>query len=152
MASLSSLTLDQFNQQVLACQDEAFMLAISLVGEERLACQIVQEVILKVYTNGGSRTQPIDRQVLQGVILSCRRANRSPFGEAIAIPGWKQLKRGEREVLLLVDVLGKSYQDAASILNTSWQEIVQNVAKGRLRLARRIHAKIGSREKGILSG
>lgn len=152
MTSTSSLTLDQFNQHILACQDEAFTLAVSLVGDELLACQIMQEVILKVYTNGGSGAQPIDRLVLHEVILSCRLANRSQFGEAMTLPGWKQLKLGEQEVLLLVDVLGKSYQDAAFILNNSWREIVQNVATGRLRLARSIHAKIVPREKEILSG
>ncbi len=147
MASTSSLTLDQFNQQILACQDEAFTLTVSLVGDELLACQIMQEVILKVYTNGGSGAQPIDRLVLHEVILSCRLANRSQFGEAMTLPGWKQLKRGEQEVLLLVDGLGKSYQDAAFILNRSLREIARIMALGRRGLARSTYTEIALIEK-----
>jgi len=151
MNSPISLMLEQFNQQVLACQDDAFTLAIFLVGDEELACQIVQEVIMKVYTDGKSGPQPIDLQVLQGVISSCRRVNRSPFSEVITIPGWEQLDRCEQEALLLVDVFGKTYLDAALILSNSWQEICQNVAMGRRSLARSMPTKIVPCEKEILS-
>ena len=58
MALSISLTLDQFNQQVLTCQDEAFTLAVSLAADKKLACKIVQEVILKVYANDGKRNSP----------------------------------------------------------------------------------------------
>lgn len=143
----SSLTFDSFNQQILVCQDEAFTMAIYLVGDEELACQIVQEAVLRVY-NDGNGTQPIDWQMLQEVIFSCRRAIRSLFGETIAIPGWEQLKCHEREALLLVDVLGKSYQDAAFILNSSRDEITQNVASGRRHLTRSIHPEMAPCVKG----
>jgi DNA-directed RNA polymerase specialized sigma24 family protein len=58
------------------------------------------------------------------------------------MPGWEQLKRHQKEILLLVDVLGKTYDEAALILNISWQEIAQNLAMGRRILARSIHAEI----------
>lgn len=151
MNSPISLTLEQFNQQVLACQDDVFTLAIALVGEEELACQIVQEVIQKVFISGRSGSQPIELQVLQGIVFSCRRATHSPFCESITMPGWKQLTRRQKEILLLIDVLGKTYQDAAFILSNSRQEIVQNLAMGRRNLARSMPVKIVPREKEVLS-
>jgi DNA-directed RNA polymerase specialized sigma24 family protein len=151
MNSPISLTLEQFNQQVLACQDDAFTLAIALVGEEELACQIVQEVIRKVYISGRSESQSIDLQVLRGVVFSCRRATHSPFRESITMPGWKQLKRHQKELLLLVDVLGKTYDETALILNISWQETIQNLARGRHMLTISMHAEIVPCVKEILS-
>lgn len=136
------LTLEQFNQQVLDCQDDAFTLAIAMVGDEQLACQIVQDVIFQVYFDQGNGTHPIYRYVLQGVILSCRRVNPDWYTETIGIPGWKLLERQDQEVLLLVDMLGKTYQDAAFILDSSCQEIVQYVAMSRLNLTRGNHAEI----------
>jgi hypothetical protein len=108
MTSPISLTLDQFNQRVTDCQDDSFTLAIALVGDEELACQMVQEVVQNVYANGGGRTQPIDLQVLQGVVLSCRRAIHSPFSEAITMPGWEQLKCHQKEIGSLP--VSRSYQ------------------------------------------
>ena len=53
MLPLIPLSLDQFNQQVLACQDEAFTLAFSILGDEGLACEVVQKAFLQVYANRG---------------------------------------------------------------------------------------------------
>ena len=50
MLPLPSLSLDRFNQQILACQDDAFILAVSILGNEAAACEMVQKIILRVYT------------------------------------------------------------------------------------------------------
>lgn len=131
-----TLTLKQFNQQVLACQDDAFTLAIALVGDEELACQIVEEAIWKVYMNGRKSTQPMHLQVLKEVILYCRRFNHPQNLDVVSIQGWEGLNHHYREVLLLVDVLRRTYQDAAFILDTTEHEINYTVAIARRILAR----------------
>lgn len=141
MALNTTFALEKFNQQVMACQDEAFTLAISLVGSERLACQIIQEVIQKISTNETNTKHPVDMQVLRGVIFFTRQTNLSYSGEAVAIPGWNLLECQQKEVLLLVDVLGKTYQEAAYIVNSSCEELVKAIAMGRRSLALSLHAE-----------
>jgi hypothetical protein len=41
MSPFTSTLLDRFNQQVLACQDEAFTLALFLLGDETAVCEVV---------------------------------------------------------------------------------------------------------------
>lgn len=134
--------LEAFNNLVLACQDEAFTLACSILGDEGLACEVVQAVFLRVYTRRGDGGHPIPVQVLQGVIGMCRRTK--PFkadAGAEIIPGWHQLECGEQEALLLVDLLGKSYQHTALVLDKSEHEVATTVALGRYKLTRSFHSE-----------
>jgi hypothetical protein len=97
---------------------------------------VVQEVILCLYAKGVNGTHPIALQVLQGVVLSCRQAKTAKASAAgETIPGWHQLERCEQEVLLLVDVLRKTYQDAALVLNSSERDVARSVAYGRCKLS-----------------
>jgi DNA-directed RNA polymerase specialized sigma24 family protein len=50
--------------------------------------------------------------------------------------GWNQLEHSEQEALLLVDVLQKSYQNVAIILNNSESDVARVVARGRYKLIR----------------
>lgn len=135
MISLVPQSLDQFNQQVLACQDEAFTLAISLLGDEGLACKVVQESILQVYGSYGNDENSIPAMVLQGVILSCRQVSASRWSGAEEwVPGWNQLERCEQEAVLLVDRLGKTYPAAALILKCSEWDVARHIARGRCKL------------------
>jgi DNA-directed RNA polymerase specialized sigma24 family protein len=129
--------LEAFNGLVLACQDEAFALACSILGDEGLACEVVQAVFLQVYTRRGDGGHPIPVPVLRGVIGMCRRARPSKaYAGVELIPGWHLLECGEQEALLLVDRLGKSYQQAALVLDTSEHEVAATVAMGRVKLTR----------------
>jgi len=131
------MSLDQFNQQVLACQDEAFTLAFSILGDEGLACELVQTAILRVYANRENDDNNISVKILQEVILMCRSAKPSKAHSAVEeIPGWELLDCCEQEALLLVDVLQESYQNAARILNNSESDIARVVAQGRYKLIR----------------
>jgi len=104
MKSPISLTLEQFNQQVLDCQDDAFTLAIALVGDEQLACQIVEEAIWKVYMNGRKSAQPIHLQVLKEVILSCRRFNHPQDLDFVSIQGWEEFRKLRQVMGVMEDV------------------------------------------------
>ena len=129
--------LEAFNGLVLACQDEAFTLACSILGDEGLACEVVQAVFLRVYTQRGDSGHPIPVQVLHGVIGMCRRARPSKaYAGVELIQGWHQLEFGEQEALLLVDVLGKSYEQTALVLDQPKHEVAAIVALGRYKLTR----------------
>ena len=129
--------LEAFNGLVLACQDEAFALACSILGDEGLACEVVQAVFLRVYTRRGDGGHPIPVKVLQGVIGMCRRARPSKADAGVElIPGWHLLECAEQEALLLVDWLGKSYPHAALVLDKSEHEVAATVASGRYKLIR----------------
>lgn len=97
---------------------------------------------MQIFMDQGNASHPMNQQALKEVVSLSRQANRSQFGDAITIPGWKQLECCEQEALLLVDVLGKQYLEAAFVLNCSWHELVQNVAIGRRSLARNIHSEM----------
>src|SRR5450756_2738201 len=132
MASIAPLPLDQFNQQVLACQEEAFTLAFSLLEDDALACEVLQEVILRVYSGWRDDACNIVVKVLHGVIGMCRQAKPSKIPDATEwICGWNQLERCEQEALLLVDWLGKTYQQTALVLDRSEGDVALTVAHGR---------------------
>ena len=129
--------LQGFNNLVLACQDEAFTLACSILGDEGLACEVVQAVFVQVYIRRGAGDHPIPVQVLQGVIGMCRRARPSKAHAGVElIPGWHLLECAEQEALLLVDLLGKSYPQTALVLDKSEHEVAATVALGRYKLTR----------------
>lgn len=134
--SASHLSLDSFNCQILACQDEAYALANCLVQDEQAACALLQEVVLMVYAGWRGRIDDLGIRVLRGVIRQARRQ----AGINGASPddwqpqGWQQLECCEQETLLLVDVLGKSYREAACIIGRSEREVARLIAKGRRRL------------------
>ena len=134
--------LQAFNGLVLACQDEAFTLAYSILGDEGLACEVVQAVFLRVYTRRGDSGHPIPVQVLQEVIVLCRRARPSKAHAGVElIPGWHLLECAEQEALLLVDLLGKSYQQTALVLDKSEHEVAATIALGRTKLTRSFHSE-----------
>ena len=136
MSPSVTMSMDRFNQQVLACQEEAFTLAFSLLGDEALACEVLQEVILQVYSGWRGDDCNIVVKVLHGVIGISRQAKLSKTCDATEwIPGWNQLERGKQEALLLVDLLGKSYQQTALVLDRSEGDVALTVAHGRCKLA-----------------
>jgi DNA-directed RNA polymerase specialized sigma24 family protein len=137
MSPFSPLSLDRFNQQVLACQEETFTLAFSLLGDEALACEVLQEIILRVYSGWRDDDSNIVVKVLHGVIGMCRQSKPSKAYTGVElIPGWNQLERSEQEALLLIDLLGKSYPETALVLNCSEHDLGVTVADGRCKLTR----------------
>ena len=129
--------LEAFNRLVLACQEEAFTLACPILGDEVLACEVVQAVFLRVYAHWGDGGDVISVQVLQAVIELCRRSRPSKAHAGLElISGWHQLECAEQQALLLVDLLGKSYQQTALVLDKSEHEVAVTVALGRYKLTR----------------
>ena len=135
MSSADILSIERFNQQVLSCQEKAFTLAHFLWGDKNLACELLQEVILRVYSGWKDDGNTIEVKVMRWVIEICRPANPKKIRAAKElIPGWNQLEPYEKEALLLVDVLGNSYEETGNILNRSEREVALFVAHGRCKL------------------
>lgn len=133
---LARTSLDRFNRSVLACQDEAFTLAYYLVGEEKTACALLQDVIRTVYAGWRGEADDVGCLVLRGVVLMARQVV-TPSGTLLGarqILGWEELKRCEQEILLLVDVFGKSYPEAARIMERSERDVALTLAAGRQKL------------------
>jgi len=129
---------------VLACQDEAFTLAYYLVGEEKTACALLQDVIRTVYTGWRGEVDDVGYLVLCGVVLKARQVvtPSGAFDGTWQIPGWEELKRCEQEIFLLVDVLGKSYSESARIVERSERDVALCIVNGRQKLL--FHSKIKS--------
>lgn len=137
MSPADSLSMDRFNQQVLVCQEKAFSLAFWLLGDEALACEVLQKVVLQVYSNWRIDEGNLVAKLLQGVIGFCRQAKPSKTCTTNElIPGWNRLEPDEKEALLLVDILGNSYKETGLILNRTDHEVALFVAHGRCKLTR----------------
>lgn len=137
MSPADALSMDRFNQQVLVCQEKAFTLAFWLLGDEALACEVLQKVVLRVYSGWRNDEGNLVTKVLQGVIEFCRQAKPSETCTTNElIPGWNRLEHDEKEALLLVDILGNSYKETGLILSKSDCEVALIVAHGRYKLTR----------------
>lgn len=130
-----SARLDAFNQQVLGCQKDAFTLAYAMLGKEEMACAVVEKAIAQAYSFWRENGSSIVAEVLRAVLRSCQRFK--PNGAHIVpeyIPGWDELAYHEQAMLLLVDVLGKSYSDTAAILKCSKWDVARLIAGARCKL------------------
>ncbi len=132
VASVRRSDLDTFNQQVLACQDQAFTLAAYLLGDDRIADEVVQRAVLQTYRQARmSAGMAVRDSILRHVLRLCDLQNARPK----ALPaGLARLPDRERRSLLLVDVLRLSYAEAAGVLGCSSASLAQWIADARQRL------------------
>jgi DNA-directed RNA polymerase specialized sigma24 family protein len=123
--------LDAYNQQVLACQDQVFTLALHLLGDEQAADAAVARAVRAVYTR--ARPRPSVRiQLIAQVLRSCDR--RLGHGDTSLPVYLRTLPEPERHALLLVDLLGLCYDEAAEVLGCSRPLLAGRLAAGRQRL------------------
>jgi DNA-directed RNA polymerase specialized sigma24 family protein len=123
--------LDSYNQQVLACQDEAFTLAAYLLGDDVAADDVLARAFLHVYQDPRRASQASIRlPVLREVIRLCSRTRLSSAGGLLS-----KLTRRERQALLVVDLLGLTYDQATNVLACSRDHLVRHLAKAREKVA-----------------
>ncbi len=122
--------LSAFNQQVLQQQEDAYTLAFYLLGSAEAAAQAVQTAVVQTYQRDGHGSARLN--LLRAVLKNC-------LGPAIPVTGGDALTRGilalpqdERRTMLLVDVLGLSYVEAAQVLGTSTGRVSQWLTGARL--------------------
>jgi DNA-directed RNA polymerase specialized sigma24 family protein len=122
-----SITLDRFNAQVQACQDEVYNLAYYFMGNVVLACEIVDRCFGEMYKGKIGSDSNFRMLALQLALRICLK------GEIIScLPNLPAtLNRDERIAVLLVDCLQYSYQEAALICSKDISWVSSNLAAGR---------------------
>lgn len=134
-------TLTHFNQQVLQCQDDAYTLAWYLLGDEAQAEAAVKDAVRIVFNNNaanGSCRVSIFRTVIQHcqaqlhatVPITGISDDNEIFGMLRTVP------EDDRLALILVDILGLCYVDAAAIIGIQVHDLSQRLAYGRQRSRR----------------
>jgi hypothetical protein len=140
--------LNEFNRQVLACQNQAFTLAWYLLGSEPAADTVVSDAVRALYARFPVPTAILP-QLLREVLRRCARgARRKDVGVPLHLRG---LPAREYQALLLVDVLGLCYDEAAEVLRCSRNALTGWLAAGRQRLVeqQRAHQAEGRDQLGL---
>jgi len=145
-----SITADSrlvaFNTLALQTQDEAYTLAYYMLGDERGAEKATQSAFNHLFKHGQLQAGRFRLEVLRGILASCQ----SRSGSLLVLPktsaaaesrddlSWKLLglQENERAVVILVDVLGLNYIEAAHVLGGSKKQVCKLLAQARLKLGR----------------
>lgn len=116
--------LDEFNHQVLLLQDAAYSLAFCLLGDQTAASRVTQFAFECAYAQSCKNSKFIKRLVLRSILDQC-----APHSHAAG------LSHQDRCVLLLVDHLALSYEEAAFVLRCSPTQIARRLAYARFKAA-----------------
>jgi DNA-directed RNA polymerase specialized sigma24 family protein len=136
--------LTTFNRMALHYQDEVFTLAYYLSGDETSASEAAQSAFQMVYRQGpGLKLDRFRNEVMRNVLRHYHQSKRQYLprhkaGDEVAAR-LLNLKDDEREAVILVDVLGMSYEEAGAILGCSKKQVNHLVAQARLDLS---HLKV----------
>lgn len=146
------IDLRRFNEQVLACQHEAYTLAVQLLGDEQRADAIVRDAVVQTYrqlgTGGRSVTsESIRISVLQRVLKRCGHDGRRRRGRPSSLFG--TLSKHEARALLLVDVLHLSYDEASQVLRCSRDDVARWLAAARVRLVKACTSGTGELQPAV---
>jgi len=126
------------NALVQRLQDDAYTLAYYLLGNEGQAESATEAAFSNL---GRGRAPHFDRlrmDVFQGILSRCwqERVPVTSMRRTGDISGLLQtVSIEERSVVVLVDVLGLSYEEAARVLQISKKHIMRLLAQARLHLA-----------------
>lgn len=127
-------SLAAFNRQVLEWQEAAYTLAYYLTGSETQAEEMVQDAVLQAYQKTGADPTGARTALLQAVIGACRRLHGAAHANGRdGLAGLlNHLSPERRCAVLLVDVLGLSYEEAARVLSSSPARVAEWLAQGRV--------------------
>lgn len=133
--------LDSFNRQAVAYQAEAYTLAWHLLGDEDAAGAALQAALVNVYRAHPDTATSIRTSLLREIIhLSPWPLGHGADGLAGRV---RRLPRRARQALLLVDLLGLSYEEAAAVMDCSRSTLAARLARARKRLASVALAPLG---------
>ena len=131
--------LQAFNALVLAYQDEAYTLACYLLSDEAQAGEVVQDACRETYWASRDQQTIIRNDLLRRVVRSCLALSGRTNGTHAALDTSGSplalLPMDQRALVVLVDVLGLDYHEAAGILRKSTSFVRQKLARGRASLA-----------------
>ncbi len=156
--------LDAFNNLVLAFQGQAYNLAVRMLGDSASAEDATQDAFISAYRNiggfrGGNfrawllrivsnacldhlragkrrRTEPLDPLVLDPPSheeLPEDYAVRQELGEEIR-KGLDTLPPDQRLAIILVDMQGLDYEEAAQVMQSNLGTVKSRLSRGRARL------------------
>jgi DNA-directed RNA polymerase specialized sigma24 family protein len=111
-----------------------FQTALQLTENRVAAEDLVTEVCSHAWKSFGKRHRlPDCRSILFKILIerARRRSGNSTEGGPVVLSG---ISRTEREIILLVDCQGFSYQQAADILGLSREVVAEGVIRGRTHL------------------
>lgn len=132
----TSMNLQAFNHLILQHQDEAYTLAVHLMGDELLAEETLEKAVAALYN--GQRRLPGDfrMEILRQVTRACLQGGRiaGPRHLARILAG---LSDEEKAALVLVDCLGLDYADAAAILGKTPANLATSLAQARYKMNKR---------------
>ena len=124
----------------LQMQDEAYTFAYYLIGDERAAEAATQAAFTGLPRKRAVRAEQFRQDVLRGVLVGSRKfaipvtstasAPREDLTRALL-----NLPAEQRSALVLVDVLGLNYDEAANILGCSRKQFAHLLAQGRMNFA-----------------
>ncbi len=127
----------------LQVQDEAYTFAYYLLGDEKAAEAATQAAFDSVSRHGKLQMEQFRQAVLRGVLNRSQAA--APLVPSTGRAAMEQredvtrallrLPAAERSALVLVDVLGMGYYDAARIMGCSRKQITYLLAQGRMKFA-----------------
>jgi len=125
------LDLQAFNQLILQNQDEAFTLACDLLGDESLACEIVEEVFRQAFGKYRAPKPGFRLEILQRITANCVKRGKVLVGPITLERFLAGLSNDEKVVLVLVDCLELSYADAGWVLRKQPDTVRKMLAKAR---------------------
>lgn len=124
----------------LQMQDEAYTFAYYLLGDERAAEAATQAAFTSLPRKRTVRPEQFRQDVLRGILAGSRKFA-IPVTAAANAPR-EDLTRAlmhvpteQRSALVLVDVLGLTYDDAAGVLGCSREKFAHLLAQGRMKLS-----------------
>jgi DNA-directed RNA polymerase specialized sigma24 family protein len=127
--------LNDYNQLVLQHQEEAFTLAFYTLGDERQACETVQSAISSTFQHPAGNNFYLG--LLRRVSQLCFQKQVNAIDLSVVPEIVRQLSNlpfYERLAVVLIDILGLNYAQAAVVCHQSKAQISRLLAQARVRL------------------
>ena len=124
----------------LQMQDEAYTFAYYLLGDEQAAEAATQAAFTSLSRKSSIRAEQFRQDVLRGVLAGSRKFS-IPVTSTAKAPSedltraLMHLPAEQRSALVLVDILGLNYDDAAGVLGCSRKQFAHLLAQGRMKFA-----------------
>lgn len=134
--------LATFNTLAASYQDEAYTLAFYLLGDEDRATEATRVAFSRLYEQLGTKLENFRTEALRWVVsvsrqsvpLFARALASKPLDSSGLIGRLLALSENERCAVVLVDILGLRYEEAAQVLGSSRKQVGSWVAQARLNL------------------
>lgn len=129
-------TLTRFNQQILQCQDDAYSLAWYLLSDQVEAEAVMQKAVETAYHCVSELQVNCRLLILKQIVNLCQERKPVARGSTtLNIPfNFDSLNPSEQLVLVLVDILGMNYIDAALVTNRPVQDVSRLLALARRKM------------------